>query len=89
MEETFKKDFTLNEEIARLENENKRLLLRSQKVGKLIESIEQTVHITKPFGCAIFTGMVAVSIIPEGRSIVLIAASLLLIPAMLVSYVFR
>ncbi len=89
MEEIFKNENALKEEIARLERKNKELLLRSQKVGKLIESIERTVYITKPFGSVIFAGMVAVPIIPEGRSIVLIAASLLLIPAMLVSYIFR
>jgi hypothetical protein len=89
MEEIFKNEVALKEEIARLEEENKKLLLRLQIVGKLIESIEQTVHITKPFGCAIFAGMVAVPIIPEGRFIVLITASLLIIPAMLVSYIFR
>ncbi len=89
MEENFKNEAALKEELARLEDENKRLLLRSQKVGKLIESTERIVYITKPFGSVIFAGTVAIPIIPEGRSIVLITASLLLIPAILVSYIFR
>jgi hypothetical protein len=91
MEEAFRKEENkdLTEKITRLEEENKKLLLQFRKEGKLIASIERTVHITKPFGCVIFAGMVAVPIIPEGRFIVLITASLLLIPAVLVSYIFR
>ncbi len=89
MEEIFKKEVALKEEIARLEEENKKLLLQFRKTGKLIESIEQTAHITKPFWCVIFAGMIAVPIIPEGRFIALITASFLLIPAVLVLYMFR
>jgi hypothetical protein len=89
MEEIFKKEVTLKEEIARLKDENKRLLLRLQIVGKLIESIERTVHITKPFGCAVFAGMVAIPIIPEGRFIIFITALLLIVPASVISYMFR
>ncbi len=91
MEEAFKKEENkdITEKITRLEEENKKLLLQFQKTGKLNESIERTVCIIKPFGCVIFAGIVAVSIIPEGRFIALITASLLLIPAVLVSYIFR
>ncbi len=89
MEENFKNEDALKEEIARLEEENKKLLLQLHKMGKIIESIERIVHITKPFGSVIFAGMIAIPVIPEGRSIVLITASLLLIPAVLVSYIFR
>jgi hypothetical protein len=91
MEEAFKKEENkdLSERITQLEEENKKLLLQFRKTGRLVESIERTVHITKPFGCVIFAGIVAVSIIPEGRFIALITASLLLIPAALVSYIFR
>ncbi len=89
MEEIFKKEDALKEQIARLEEENKKLLLQFRKTGKLVDSIERTVHITKPFGCTVFAGMVAVPIIPEGRFVVLITASVLLIPATLISFIFR
>ncbi len=91
MDEAFKKEDNkdLTEKIIRLEEENKKLLLQFRKAGRLIESIERTVHITRPLCCVIFAGMVAVPIIPEGRFIALITASLLLIPAVLVSYIFR
>ncbi len=89
MEEVLRKKLALKEEIARLEDENKKLLLQFQKAEKLDVSIERTVHIAKSFGCAIFASLVAVPIIPEGRFIALIAASLLVIPAVLVSYIFH
>ncbi len=91
MEEAFKKEENKDiiEKITRLEEENKKLLLQFQKARKLNVSIERTVHIVKSFGCAIFAGMVAIPIIPEGRFIALITASLLLIPAVLVLYIFR
>jgi hypothetical protein len=89
MEETFKKEDALKEEIAWLEEENKKLLLQLHKVGKLIESIERIVHITKPFGCAVFAGMVAIPIIPEGRFIIFITALLLIVPVSVISYMFR
>ncbi len=57
-------------------------------MGKFIQKIERIVHITKPFGCTIFASMIAVPIIPEGRFVALITASFLLIPAVLVSYIF-
>ncbi len=89
MKEAFKNEDALKEEISRLEEENKELLLQFQKAEKLNISIERTVHIMKSFGCAFFAGMVAVPIIPEGRFVVLITASVLLVPAVLVSYIFH
>jgi uncharacterized membrane protein len=90
MEETFKKEEinALKEKITLLEEENQKLLLQFQKAGKLNESIERTGHIAKSFGCVIFAIMVAVPIIPEGRFIALITASLLFIPASIFSYIF-
>ncbi len=90
MEEISKKEEmnALKEKITRLEEENQNLLLQFQKAGKLNESIERTGHIAKSFGCVIFAIMVAAPIIPEGRFIALITASLLFIPASIFSYIF-
>ncbi len=88
MKEAFKNEDALKEEISRLEEENKELLLQFQKGEKLNKFVERTVHIVSAFGCMIFVVMIAVSIIPEGRFIALITASVLSIPAALVSYMF-
>ncbi len=85
MEEIFKKeeDKALTEKITRLEEDNKKLLLRFQKMEKLNDSIERTLH------CVIFAVIIAVSTIPAGRDIALITTSFLFIPSVLASYIFR
>jgi hypothetical protein len=83
MEENFKNECALKEEIARLEEENKKLSLQFPKRKKLNESIERAIHFL------IYAVIIAVSIIPAGRDIALITTSFLLIPAVLVSCIFR
>jgi hypothetical protein len=85
MEEIFKEEENkyLTERITRLEEENKKISLQFQKIEKLNESTQRTLH------CVVFAAIIVVSIIPAGRDIALITSTLLLIPAVLVSYIFR
>ncbi len=85
VEEAFKKEENkdLTERITRLEEENKKISLQFQKIEKLNESTERTLH------CVVFAAIIAVSIIPAGRDIALITTSLLLIPVVLISCIFR